>query len=86
MLEGDLEAAADAVDVGVRADVAFDERGGVAVRDVGFGLAVEAGGLFDGDAAGAGLAQEVRGDLGVDAGDFDGDFEPGAEAEWGRVG
>ena len=63
-------------------EVALDERGRVAVRDVGLGLAVEAGGRFDGDAAGAGLAQEVGGDLGVDAGDFDGDFEPGA---WSRL-
>jgi hypothetical protein len=57
--------------------VAGNDGRSVAVDRVGVCGGVEAGGRLDGDAAGTRLPEDIGGDLSVDAGDFNGDFEEG---------
>jgi len=67
----------DAIGISVCRQIPAHHGRGIAINDVDVGSSVESGRGFDRYAAGARLAEQVRRKLGVDAGDFDGEFKPG---------
>ena len=75
-LEGNPHPIADAAIVLACRDVAADKRGRVAVHYVRVDAGVETVARLDRHASRAPLPQQVGGQFGVDARDFDGDLDP----------